>query len=128
LWFFRKRCYVVVQLLLLGLVAGTLGGMFGIGGGAIMVPVLVMLMGFGQKFATGTALFAQLLPIGILGVVVYWKEGNLGIKQGLLLASGLVVGNLLGALFANQPWVSPMAMKKAFGVFLLAVGTRYLFL
>ncbi len=119
---------MVVQLLFLGLVAGTLGGMFGIGGGAIMVPVLVMLMGFGQKFATGTALFAQLLPIGILGVVVYWKEGNLGIKQGLLLASGLLVGNLLGALFANQPWVSPMAMKKAFGVFLLAVGARYLFL
>ena len=119
---------MVVQLLVLGLVAGIMGGMFGIGGGAIMVPVLVMMMGFGQKFATGTALFAQLLPIGILGIGVYWKEGNLGVRQGLILAGGLVVGNLLGALFANQPWVSPSAMKKSYGIFLLAVGARYLFL
>jgi hypothetical protein len=119
---------VVVQLLLLGLVAGILGGMFGIGGGAIMVPVLVMLMGQDQKWATGTSLLAQLLPIGILGIGVYWKEGNLGVRQGLILAGGLVVGNLLGALFANQPWVSPTAMKKSYGIFLVAVGARYLFL
>ena len=119
---------MVLQLLLLGLVAGTLGGMFGIGGGAIMVPVLVMLMGQDQKWATGTSLLAQLLPIGILGIGVYWKEGNIGVKQGLILAGGLVVGNLLGALFANQPWVSAYVMKKAYGVFLVAVGVRYLFL
>ena len=78
--------------------------------------------------ATGTSLLAQLLPVGLLGIGVYWKEGNIDLRKGMLLALGLVVGNLLGALFANQTWVSAGAMRKAYGVFLLGVGARYLFL
>ena len=119
---------MIVQVLLLGLVAGTLGGMFGIGGGAIMVPVLVLMFGIDQKLATGTSLLAQLLPVGLLGIGIYWKEGNLDWRKGLLLAGGLLVGNLLGALFANQPWVTASAMRKAYGVFLVGVGLRYLIL
>jgi hypothetical protein len=117
-----------VQVLALGLVAGILGGMFGIGGGAIMVPVLVLAFGVDQKIATGTSLLAQLLPVGLLGIGVYWKEGNLDWRKGMILAGGLLVGNLLGALFANQPWLSAQAMRKAYGVLLLAVGARYLIL
>lgn len=118
---------VIVQLLVIGLVAGVAGGMFGIGGGAIMVPAMVLLMGMDQKFATGTSLAAQILPIGILGAGVYYKNGNLSIRDALLIAAGLLVGNLFGALFANQPYISSALMKKLYGLFLLVIGCRYLF-
>ncbi|WP_263971535.1 sulfite exporter TauE/SafE family protein [Leptolyngbya ohadii] len=117
---------VWVQLLVVGLVAGLAGGLFGIGGGAIMVPAMVLLLGLDQKFATGTSLAAQVLPIGLLGAVVYYKNGNLNIKYALIIAIGLLIGNLFGAIFANQPFVSSELMKKLYGIFLFAVGLRYL--
>lgn len=118
---------VLFQLLLIGLAAGVAGGMFGIGGGAIMVPAMVLLMGMDQKFATGTSIAAQILPIGILGAIVYHRNGNLNIKHALMIAAGLVIGNLFGAIFANQPFISSALMKKLYGIFLLLIGFRYLF-
>lgn len=117
----------IVQLLLIGLAAGVAGGMFGIGGGAIMVPAMVLLMGMDQKFATGTSIAAQIFPIGILAAMVYYRNGNLNIKDAIFIAIGLVIGNLFGALFANQPYISSEMMKKLYGGFLLVVGCRYLF-
>ncbi|OUL23406.1 MULTISPECIES: sulfite exporter TauE/SafE family protein [unclassified Nostoc] len=117
---------ILIQLLLIGLVAGVAGGMFGIGGGAIMVPAMVLLMGMDQKFATGTSIAAQILPIGILGAAVYYRNGQLNIKYAVIIAVGLVVGNLFGALFANQPFISSETMKKLYGIFLLLLGARYL--
>jgi hypothetical protein len=117
---------LIFQLLLVGLAAGIAGGMFGIGGGAIMVPAMVLLLGMGQKFATGTSIAAQIFPIGILGAIVYFREGNMDIRQAVYLAVGLIVGNLLGALFANQPFISNDVMKKMYGIFLLVIGARYL--
>ncbi|MDF5723344.1 MAG: sulfite exporter TauE/SafE family protein [Rhizonema sp. PD37] len=117
---------VLIQLLLVGLVAGVAGGMFGIGGGAIMVPAMVLLMGMDQKFATGTSVAAQILPIGILGAIVYYHNGKLDPIYALLIAIGLVVGNLFGALFANQSFISSQTMKKLYGIFLLLIGLRYL--
>ncbi|MBV9791727.1 MAG: sulfite exporter TauE/SafE family protein [Chloroflexi bacterium] len=118
---------LVLQLLLIGLAAGIAGGMFGIGGGAIMVPAMVLILGLGQKFSTGTSLAAQIFPIGILGAIVYYREGNMDIRQAVYLAIGLIVGNLLGALFANQPYISNDLMKKLYGAFLFVIGARYLF-
>lgn len=118
---------VLIQLLAIGLAAGVAGGMFGIGGGAIMVPAMVLLLGMDQKFATGTSVAAQILPIGILAALVYYKNGNLNIKYAVIIAIGLVIGNLFGALFANQPYISSEMMKKLYGIFLLAIGARYLF-
>lgn len=117
---------ILVQLLIIGLVAGVAGGMFGIGGGAIMVPAMVLLLGMDQKFATGTSVAAQILPIGILAAIVYQRSGNLNIKHALVIALGLVIGNLFGALFANQPYISSDLMKKLYGIFLFAIGLRYL--
>lgn len=117
---------ILVQLLLIGLTAGVAGGMFGIGGGAIMVPAMVLFMGMDQKFATGTSVAAQILPIGILAAMVYYRNGNVNIKYGVIIAIGLIVGNLFGALFANQPFISSETMKKLYGVFLLLIGLRYL--
>ncbi|BAY24860.1 hypothetical protein NIES2100_46580 [Calothrix sp. NIES-2100] len=117
---------ILIQLLVIGLVAGVAGGMFGIGGGAIMVPAMVLIMGLDQKFATGTSIAAQILPIGILGAAVYYRNGQLNIKYAVIIAAGLVVGNLFGALFANQPFISSETMKKLYGIFLLLLGARYL--
>lgn len=117
---------VLIQLLLIGLAAGVAGGMFGIGGGAIMVPAMVLLLGLDQKFATGTSVAAQILPIGILAAIVYYQKGNLNIKYALIIAVGLIIGNLFGALFANQPFISSEMMKKLYGIFLLVIGLRYL--
>jgi len=117
---------VLIQMLLIGLVAGVAGGLFGIGGGAIMVPAMVLFMGMDQKFATGNSIAAQVLPIGILGAIVYYQHHNLNIKYAILIALGLLVGNLFGALFANQPFISSEMMKKLYGIFLLLIGVRYL--
>lgn len=113
-------------ILLIGLIAGVAGGLFGIGGGAIMVPAMVLLLGMSQKLSTGTSIVAQIFPIGILAALVYYRAGNVNIKQGVLLALGLILGNLLGAVFANQPSISDQTMKRLYGAFLLAVGARYL--
>jgi uncharacterized protein len=111
----------------IGFASGVAGGMFGIGGGAIMVPAMVLLLGLDQKFATGTSIAAQILPIGILAAIVYYRNGNLNIKYSLLIALGLIIGNFFGALFANQPYISSETMKKMYGIFLLVIGLRYLF-
>ncbi|MGI8503623.1 MAG: TSUP family transporter [Hassallia sp.] len=118
---------IIIQMLLIGLVAGVAGGMFGIGGGAIMVPAMVLLIGMDQKFATGTSVAAQILPIGILAAIVYYRNGNVNIKYAVFIAAGLIVGNFFGALFANQPFISSALMKKLYGIFLLLIGCRYLF-
>ncbi|BAZ48075.1 hypothetical protein NIES4103_06800 [Nostoc sp. NIES-4103] len=117
---------ILIQMLLIGLVAGVAGGMFGIGGGAIMVPAMVLLVGLDQKFATGTSIAAQILPIGLLGAAVYYRSGNINLKYAVLIAVGLLIGNLFGALFANQPFISSELMKKLYGIFLLLIGIRYL--
>src|SRR5271156_6298539 len=82
----------------LGLGAGVVGGMFGIGGGLIIVPALILAFGFDQKTATGTSLLAQLLPVGILAVRAYWVRGEVDVARGLGIACGLVFGTLIGAM------------------------------
>jgi uncharacterized membrane protein YfcA len=116
---------LILGLLAVGLVAGVAGGMFGIGGGAIMVPAMVLLMAMDQKFATGTSIGAQILPVGLLGAFVYYRDGNLNWKYSLLIALGLLFGTLVGAKIA-QP-ISSATMKKLYGGFLLIIGARYLF-
>jgi uncharacterized protein len=117
---------LILQLLTIGLVAGVAGGVFGIGGGAIMIPAMVLLLGMEQKFATGTSIAAQILPIGILAAGVYYRNGNLNIKYAIAIAVGLLIGNFFGALFANQPYISGELIKKLYGIFLVGIGLRYL--
>jgi uncharacterized membrane protein YfcA len=118
---------VTLIVLLIGLVAGFAGGMFGLGGGAIMVPALVLILHLEQKLATGTSIAAQILPIGLLAAVVYYRQGNINIKWGLLLALGLIIGNLFGAMLANQTFITNEMMKKMYGIFLILIAIRYLF-
>jgi uncharacterized membrane protein YfcA len=115
----------VAKMLTLGLVAGTIGGMFGIGGGLIMVPALILIFGLDLKTATGTSLFAQLLPVGVLGVLEYWRRGEVQVGAGLWIALGILFGALLGAKLTGV--VPGGDMKRLYGLFLVAVGIYFLF-
>jgi len=89
-----------IALLLLGVAAGILSGMFGIGGGVVIVPVLTLLFAFGQKEATGTSLAVLLFPVSVFAVLAYYRKNLLSIRVAMLIAAGLVAGALGGAQVA----------------------------
>ena len=91
----------VLKMIALGLAAGICSGMFGIGGGLIIVPALVLIFGFDIKTAIGTSLFVILLPTGLLGVWEYWKIGQLKVSAGFWIAFGVFCGAYLGAMLAG---------------------------
>ncbi len=111
-------------LILVGALAGVFAGMFGIGGGLIIVPALVFFYGLSQHAAVGTSLGALLLPVGALSAWVYWKNGNLNVGYSALIAAGLLVGAFLGAKLVEP--VSDLALRRMFGVFLLVVSVKML--
>ena len=108
--------------LALGLVAGVLSGIFGIGGGVVVVPGLVVLLGFGQKTATGTSLLALLLPVGALAAVSYARQGHVNVRVGLLVALGIFLGALGGARIALGQ--SEATLRKGFALLLVALAVR----
>jgi len=114
----------VVGLLLVGTLAGVFAGMFGIGGGLIIVPALALLYGMKQHAAVGTSLGALLLPVGALSAWVYWRNGNVNVKYSVLLAAGLLVGAFVGAKLVEP--VSDLTLRRMFGAFLLIVSVRML--
>ena len=114
----------IAGLLLIGALAGVFAGMFGIGGGLIIVPALALLYGMKQHAAVGTSLGALLLPVGALSAWVYWKNGNVNVKYSFLLAAGLLVGAFVGAKLVEP--VSDLTLRRMFGAFLLIVSVRML--
>ena len=109
----------------IGLLAGMLSGIFGIGGGVVIVPSLILLAGFVPIVATGTSLVALLLPVGALGAWEYYKKGHLNIGAALWIALGLFVGVWIGARIAQH--LSPTQLKRSFAVFLVVVAGRIWF-
>jgi uncharacterized membrane protein YfcA len=114
----------IARMLALGLAAGLLSGLFGIGGGLVIVPALVILFGFSPKVAVGTSLFVILFPTGLLGVWEYWKAGNIRAGAGLWIALGVFFGAYFGALYAG--YISQATMKRLYAVFLLVVAFYFL--
>lgn len=114
----------IAGLLLIGVLAGVFAGMFGIGGGLIIVPALALLYGMKQHAAVGTSLGALLLPVGALSAWVYWRNGNVNVKYSVLLAAGLLVGAFVGAKLVEP--VSDVTLRRMFGAFLLIVSVRML--
>jgi uncharacterized protein len=106
----------------IGLAAGVLSGLFGIGGGIVIVPALLFLARMPHLTATGTSLGALLLPVGALGAWQYWRAGHLEVRASLLLAAGLAAGVWLGARAALH--VPQQVLQRAFAVFLLLVAVR----
>ena len=108
--------------LAIGLGAGVLSGLFGIGGGIVIVPALLAFARMRPAQATGTSLGALLLPVGLLGAWEYYKNGDLDVRASLLVAGGLTVGAYFGARVNHL--LSPVQAKRAFAVFLAAVAVR----
>ena len=96
--------------------------MFGIGGGVLIVPALVLVAGFAPHAATGTSLAVFLLPIGALGAWSYYKAGNVRAVPALLIALGVFVGAYFGARLAQH--VSPLVLRRAFALLLLGLAVR----
>lgn len=109
--------------ILIGLGAGVLSGMFGIGGGVVIVPILVFL-GLKAHEATGTSLAALLLPVGLLGVLEYARRNHVKLLYAVGIAIGLTIGVFFGARFALK--LSDVTLKRAFGVLLILISFRFL--
>jgi len=106
-----------VVYLMVGLIGGFIGGVFGLGGGAIMVPALIFLFGLTQHQAQGTSLAIMLPPVGLLAVLRYYYSGNVKVNIALLAAIGFLFGAFLGAHFVQE--VPDANLKRAFGIFLV---------
>ncbi|XZF14281.1 sulfite exporter TauE/SafE family protein [Chitinophagaceae bacterium MMS25-I14] len=115
----------IIALLVLGLIAGILSSMVGIGGGIVVVPALVFLFGLSQKTAQGTSLAMLLPPIGIMGVLVYHKSGNIRWDFALLLVAAFIVGSYFGANWVKN--LNTIVIKRIFAIFMIVVAIKYLF-
>lgn len=116
---------MIVLLLAIGLASGVASGLFGIGGGVLIVPALVYLAGFSQHVATGTSLAILLPPVGLGAVVEYYQHGNVNLKAAMLVAIALFVGGWLGALLAN--YLKGPHLRLSFGIFVVAIGGYMIF-
>jgi len=104
----------------IGAIAGVLSGMFGIGGGVVIVPALIYLAGFDQHLATGTSLAVLLPPVGVGAALEYYRHDAIHLKGAMVIAVTLLLFAWLGAAFANR--VAGPYLRIAFGVFVTGLG------
>jgi hypothetical protein len=112
----------VLILIVVGLIAGFAGGTLGVGGGIVIVPALVFILGFTQHHAQGTSLAVLLFPIGILGVINYAKAGYVNFKIAAILILAFIAGSYLGSKFAIS--MPEKTLKQIFGIFMLFVSIK----
>lgn len=116
----------VLLLILVGLAAGALSGMVGVGGGIIIVPALVFFLGFSQLQAQGTSLGLLLLPAGIFAVMNYYKQGYIDVKVVGIMCVAFMIGGWLGSKFTLS--IPQETVKKIFAIVLLLVAGKMLLL
>jgi uncharacterized membrane protein YfcA len=112
----------IIIYLAIGLLAGTLSGLFGIGGAIIMIPALVFLCGFEQHLAQGTSLMLMLPPIGLLAAIEYYKRGYVNIKAAVFICVAFFIGAFFGAKGAIH--LPTEMLKKLFACFLMFIAVR----
>src|ERR1700742_4469587 len=115
----------IILLLIVGVLAGMLSGLVGLGGGVIIVPALVYLLGFSQHQATGTSLGILLLPAGIFAVLNYYKKGYIDVKVVLLIFAGFLLGGYFGSKISLS--LPEATLKKVFAIALLLIAGKVLF-
>ena len=115
----------ILIIILVGIAAGILGGLVGVGGGIIIVPALVYFIGFSQKTAQGTSLGLIMLPVGILGVLQYYKQGHVDFKVVGMLAVGFLLGSYFGSKVALS--LSQETVKKIFAILMIVIAVKMLF-
>jgi uncharacterized protein len=117
---------LIVLMILIGLFSGIASGIFGIGGGVMIVPALIYLAKFSQHAAIGTSLAILLPPVGLMAVMEYYRHGNVDLKAALIVAVAFMVGGWIGALLANQI-INAHVLKLLFGIFVLGLGAYLVF-
>ena len=110
---------------LIGLAAGILSGLLGLGGAIIIIPALVLFLGYSQQSAQGTALLMMVLPVGALAAYQYYKEGYVEMKTALIMAVFFFIGGYFGARFATE--IPQGLLKKLFAVMLIVLAVKMLF-
>lgn len=110
---------------LIGAAAGLLGGLLGLGGAIIIIPALVMLLGYSQQMAQGTALIMMVLPVGALAAFQYYQKGFVDVKAALIMAVFFFLGGFFGAKFATQ--IPQDILKRVFAVLLVGIAVKMWF-
>jgi uncharacterized protein len=114
----------ILLLIVVGLAAGMLSGMVGVGGGIIIVPALIFFLGFSQHEAQGTSLGLLLLPVGILAVMNYYNKGYIDIKVVLIMSAAFILGGWLGSKISLA--LPQETVKKIFAIVLIYTAVRLL--
>ena len=115
----------IVALIITGLLAGMLSGLVGVGGGIVMVPMMVFVLGFSQHQAQGTSLAVLVVPVTALAVMNYYKEGYINWKYAAVIALFFVVGSYFGSKIAVS--IDQKMLKKVFSIILVAIGAKMFF-
>jgi uncharacterized membrane protein YfcA len=115
----------LLTFVIIGALAGIAAGLFGIGGGVVIVPALIYWAGFSQHKATGTSLAVLLPPVGLAAVLEYHRHGNVDIRAAMILAVGMFGGTWLGAFLANH--MEGPHLRLAFGLFICGLGVYLIY-
>ena len=115
----------VLIIIMVGLAAGILSGLVGVGGGLVIVPALIYFLSFSQKTAQGTSLGLIMLPVGIFGVLQYYKQGHVDFRVVAILAIGFILGSYFGSKFALS--LKQDTIKKIFACFMIVIAIKMLF-
>lgn len=113
--------YIVISI---ALFTGIISGLFGIGGGLIMVPFMISILKFEYKKAVGTSLAALLLPVALPGVITYYNSGLINITSSLILASGIIIGTLFGMKISLT--ISNEKIKRIYAIFLIIIALQFI--
>ena len=111
-----------IALALIGIAGGLLSGLLGLGGAIIIIPALVMLMGFSQEMAQGTTLMMMVFPVGAMAAFQYYQKGFVDIKAALIMAVFFFISGYFGAKFATQ--IPQEILKKSFAIMLVAIAIK----
>jgi uncharacterized protein len=106
--------------IIIGIAGGVAVGLFGIGGGIVLVPALVYWAGFSQHMATGTTIAVLLPPIGFAAAIEYYRHGNVDVRAAIIIAVAMFLGAWVGAYFANQ--INELYLRLVFSLFVCGLG------
>ena len=114
-----------IILIFIGLLAGLISGVVGIGGGLVIIPLLIFLLGVSQHEAQGTSLALMLPPIGVLAVLNYYSKGFVNWQYAFIIAFTFIIGGYFGSKFAIN--LKPEILSKVFGFFMLIIAVKMIF-
>jgi uncharacterized protein len=121
----KMETSIILLLTIIGLIVGFFGGMFGVGGGVILIPALVYIIGMEQHTAQGTSVAILLPPIGIVAAYNYYKAGHVNIKYAIIIAITFIIGSYFGSILAVH--LPDQVSKRIFAVILFLISIKMFF-